>query len=418
MNCRVYGVDNKIDALKYLSNNYNFIYANIGDKDNEILYPVGESPVKLSFFSHVNKTVKCGGNVYFTEYRDGLNDEMREVIIDDTIHLFISRNDSDSAMHATLDKKNLGKLFYQLSFLNKVYHEKNIYLGEECISFNNIKDEDVRNVEEQFCFWFSVVETLKLLNCDISQINIESFQYEDYRNLELLKRAILDKEDISQNHELDLITKATFGPYTVLLIAKKLDNGKYRLYDFFKLREDMIFAIDDKRGNKQVIPIFSAVIHRGDFDSIVNLDYEHFIVSYEEAARFNRNISNQANNDVLAMVNTFDKSVQKDVRLLKYAFQLTDWILSLPEKENLEFVYRLNKLQIIKRLNGQFTKEEKKLLIDISEADVPSHAKWAANLLLEDYDRASRYWEKMNEQDKKAYKKYPIYYFENQRKNL
>lgn len=64
---------------------------------------------------------------------------------------------------------------------------------------------------------------------------------------------------------------------------------------------------------------------------------------------------------------------------------------------------------------GAITEQEKSELIDISESNIPAFGKWAANLLLEDYDRASLYWEKMSEEEREIYKHYPIYKFKSDR---
>lgn len=150
---------------------------------------------------------------------------------------------------------------------------------------------------------------------------------------------------------------------------------------------------------------------REDFASFVNLDYENLITSYEEAAKYNRDISSIANNDVLTMINGYDNAPIKDERLLKYALKLTDWIANLPEKEDIAFVYKLNRLQIQRRLNGSFSDEENNELLDLSESDIPAFGKWAANILLGENIRAQRYWVKMTHDEQESYKKYPIFYF-------
>ena len=202
-----------------------------------------------------------------------------------------------------------------------------------------------------------------------------------------------------------------FGPYRVLLWTKKVAEQTYSVSDFFSLRSEHVFAVDGSSGEKLVISIFSAVFMREDFASFVNLDYENLITSYEEAAKYNRDISSIANSDVLMMINGYDNATIKDERLLKYALQLTDWIANLPEKEDIAFVYKLNRLQIQRRLNGLFSDEEKNELLDLSESDIPAFGKWAANILLGETIRAQRYWNKMTPDEQESYKKYPIYHF-------
>ncbi len=250
-----------------------------------------------------------------------------------------------------------------------------------------------------------------MVHCDLSRIDISKLEDQDFDNLSLLKRAILDKELIIQKHELSDITAMHFGPYKVLLWTKKVAEQTYSISDFFSIRSKYIFAVENSSGEKIASSIFSAVFMRDDFATFVNIDYKNFIKSYEEAARYSRDISNIANNDVLRMINGYDNATIRDERLLKYALKLTDWIAYLPEKEDIAFVYKLNRLQIKRRLYGLFSDEEKNELLDLSESDIPAFGKWAANILLGETIRAQRYWDKMTPDEQESYKEYPIYHF-------
>lgn len=411
INYQIHGVTNSEDAAKYAASHYTYLYANIGDKDNKVLFPIGDQPYKIMMLSRVKQDVRCGDNTYFREYSAGQDDKHWEICIDECFRLTHNFGESESRISINLDNRNLERFYEQLSFIYDIYKNKELFLGEYRLDMASIKESDLKDVVGQYKYWTDIIETLRMVHCDLSRIDISKLEDQDFDNLSLLKRAILDKELIIQKHELSDITTMHFGPYKVLLWTKKVAEQTYSISDFFSIRSKYIFAVENSSGEKIASSIFSAVFMRDDFATFVNIDYKNFIKSYEEAARYSRDISNIANNDVLRMINGYDNATIKDERLLKYALKLTDWIAYLPEKEDIAFVYKLNRLQIKRRLYGLFSDEEKNELLDLSESDIPAFGKWAANILLGESIRAQRYWNKMTHDEQESYKKYPIFYF-------
>lgn len=411
INYQIHGVTNSEDAAKYAASHYTYLYANIGDKDNKVLFPIGDQPYKIMMLSRVKQDVRCGDNTYFREYSTGQDDKHWEICIDECFRLTHNFGESESRISINLDNRNLERFYEQLSFIYDIYKNKELFLGEYRLDMASIKESDLKDVVGQYKYWTDIIETLRMVHCDLSRIDISKLEDQDFDNLSLLKRAILDKELIIQKHELSDITAMHFGPYKVLLWTKKVAEQTYSISDFFSIRSKYIFAVENSSGEKIASSIFSAVFMRDDFATFVNIDYKNFIKSYEEAARYSRDISNIANNDVLRMINGYDNATIRDERLLKYALKLTDWIAYLPEKEDIAFVYKLNRLQIKRRLYGLFSDEEKNELLDLSESDIPAFGKWAANILLGETIRAQRYWDKMTPDEQESYKEYPIYHF-------
>lgn len=415
LNYRIYGATNQEEALRYMAHNYTYLYANVGIGDKNMLVPVGDSPVKIYMLANIDNEVKCKGITYFTKYQDGINEDRREVLIGGFLRMVRNKKEDTTQLNMQLNTRNLRLFFHQLSFFWNILREGKFYLGEECIELNDLKGVDFKQIDSQYKYWKRVIETLKKLHCKLDLIDITNFGNSEYGNLDLLCKAILDEEDIIQDKELGIISTMVLGPYKVLLHCENLSNGKYRVRDFFSLREHMLFAFENDNGQKIAVSIFSVVLQRDDFDSIINIDYDSLITSYEDVSNYSWNISEQANMDVLQMINIYDESSHKDKRLLEYGLKLTDWIKTTYGKDDTNYVYSLNKYQIIKRINGGLSQEEKDDLIEISEADVPCYAKWAANLLIEDYTRADRYWSRMTEEERQCNSRFPIFYFQRQR---
>lgn len=415
LNYRIYGATNQEEALRYMSNNYTYLYANVGIGGKNMLVPVGDSPVKIFMLANIDKEVKCNGVTYFTKYQDGINENRREVLIGGFLRMVRDKNEDTAQLNIQLNTRNLRLFFHQLSFFRIILMEGKFYLGEECVGLNNLKGADFEQIDSQYEYWSRVIATLKKLHCNLDFIDITGFGDREFGNLDLLCKAILDNEDVIQDNELPIITTMELGNYKVLLHCEKLPNGKYRVSDFFSLREHMLFAFDNDKGQKIAVSIFSVVLQRDDFASIINIDYENIINSYEDVSKYSWNISEQANMDVLRMISIYDKSAHKDRRILEHGLKLTDWIIATCGKLDCSHIYKLNRFQINKRLNGMLSQQEKDEIIEICDSDVPMYVKWASNLLIEDYTRADKYWNRMTEENRQLYSHFPIYYFQEQR---
>ena len=414
ISCQVHGIDDEMEAFRYATSHFTYLYANIENSGVKTLYPIGDQPYKLFFLPYIKKDVTCEGKKFFSEFQDGRNGERREIYIDDFLRMVRIKEQDKGKLEINLCQTNLERFFNQLSFVYAVSQAGNFWIGDEQVKIDKIDKSELTDIESQYKFWEKVIATLQLLNVDISKIDISSFNDKDFRDLDMLRRAILDGEEIGQSKDVSGVTTVQIGPYRILVLVEKQKSGKYKITDFFKIREGKVFAVDKGDGHKSIVSFYSAVLQRDDLTTLINIDYDNFIKAYEDAARFNRAISEQSNQDVLCLINAYDKAEKKDERLLEYALKLTDWISNLPETDEVSFVYRLNKMQILKRM-GAITEQEKSELIDISESNIPAFGKWAANLLLEDYDRASLYWEKMSEEEREIYKHYPIYKFKSDR---
>ncbi len=411
---QVHGIDDELEAFRYATSHFTYLYANIENSGVKTLYPIGDQPYKLFFLPYIKKDVTCEGKKFFSEFQDGRNGERREIYIDNFLRMVRIKEQDKGKLEINLCQTNLERFFNQLSFVYAVSQAGNFWIGDEQVKIDKIDKSELADIESQYKFWEKVIATLHLLNVNISKIDISSFEDKDFRDLDMLRRAILDGEEIGQTKDVSGVTTVQIGPYRILVLVEKQKSGKYKITDFFKIREGKVFAVDKGDGHKSIVSFYSAVFQRDDLATLINIDYDNFIKAYEDAAQFNRAISEQSNQDVLCLINAYDKAENKDERLLEYALKLTDWISNLPETDEVLFVYRLNKMQILKRM-GAITEQERSELIDISESNIPAFGKWAANLLLEDYERANLFWEKMSEEERKIYKHYPIFLFQKNR---
>ena len=93
------------------------------------------------------------------------------------------------------------------------------------------------------------------------------------------------------------------------------------------------------------------------------------------------------------------------------AIAFAEWLLDTSDDMLGHNVKLLNKLQLIKR-KRVFTYEERQLLLNMEENSPESDdIRVGIYLLLDDHERAERYYQKLDEKTKTAFMQYPIYKF-------
>ena len=152
-----------------------------------------------------------------------------------------------------------------------------------------------------------VVKVLDLLGCT-DDININDMQPEDWRNLNRLIVAFIDKKPVSGlKHDLPPVCCVKVGKLRFVVYLKKSggsNSGKYEVYDFFKT--EFSVAFDDKDGNKLPISQF-CILHTQDFLTLSNMDFDVLLPSFQKAEHHYETY-NRANWFLLELLAAYDKA--------------------------------------------------------------------------------------------------------------
>lgn len=405
-----HGVANSVDISLQSVARSKYLYANINDAQNPIYYPIGDEPYEILFLKTINEPIKVGDTVFFDSYQKELKDSKQTIIIDDFMTITTKISEKKSCCTVSLNTHSLKRYIRQVQFLQSAFNDGYFYIGDIRIETSNqLPSDNITNINKRFEFWSRVVKTFTYLNVDLNLIDITDINEKDINNLTLLCRLILDKEAVSQPQDISPATVLEFGEYSVFLWTEKQKDGKFKGSDFFAHLDSFCLMYKSK-GKKVILPLYSAVFKRDDFHKFINIDYAHIVTAYKKICQYNPDITPQANQDVLHMISGYDRQERKDKRLLTGALSLIDWIIEINKEADDFYIFALNRLQILKRLNKKLSDSEKKTLIELSETNIPNNAKWAANILLDDISRAKIYWDLMTEEEKESQKTYPIYY--------
>ena len=166
----------------------------------------------------------------------------------------------------------------ELRFIQSAIQQQQVTIDKLVLNINTQKGYN--KIEIELNHWVRIKRLFKQLHIPLD-LDISDFNNQDFRNIELLMRAILDKEQIVQSNDIGPITTISIGRYTVLLYAEKQKNGKYLIEDFFVGANKLTFAYEgDCEDQRLATSMFSLVINHDIFISFINIDYRILVQTY------------------------------------------------------------------------------------------------------------------------------------------
>jgi hypothetical protein len=243
---------------------------------------------------------------------------------------------------------------------------------------------------------------------DIGNIDSNS----SLEELFLLMKSINGKQTIHINldgeHTGYLLHKS-MSNFQILLFLDAVDKKKslYNVYNFFDYKG--IFKV--ARGNTEYFASHYSVLSPDDYIELSNIDLSKMLPSYKDLNDRDVNIFEAANYDLLNLLFAYDKHTDHPIEILNTAKDIASWLLN-ESADNLHAeIKMINYLQTIKR-ERELSSEENKRLYEITENENSSLMfKLGANLLLENHKVARIQFEQLCEQDKEAFRSFPIYKF-------
>lgn len=103
------------------------------------------------------------------------------------------------------------------------------------------------------------------------------------------------------------------------------------------------------------------------------------------------------------MLMGYDSQNKKDKNLLNAALELAEWLKSVNPYDDLNDVYHINYLQIIKRQRALTGSEQDTLFDMLNSPQSSDELKFAAHLLLENYTMAEKYYNRLDQDTQKQY---------------
>ncbi len=286
--------------------------------------------------------------------------------------------------------------------------EVDIFKLGEIITDNPVEVEEAKNILDYHKRIDSFWKSLKVKDdFDIGKIDINSSLSE----LDLLMKSMNGKEsvhiDTEENQPYYLLRKEVSN-FKILLFLESVDqkNNLYNIYNYFDHTE----TVKIRRNNTENISSKYSALNSDDYIELSNIDFSDILPSFKKVISLNNNLYDPANYDLINLLLAYDKHEDHPALILKTAKDIAGWLLE-EGGEVLPYEFRIiNYLQTIKR-ERELTDEENKKLYIISDESDRLMNKLGANLLLENYKVARLQFEELDDEEKDAFKSFPIYRF-------
>ena len=387
----------KNDPFMYLKNNEFYMYA--GNKDNSIQFPV----------EHIEKidVVSCERNCVISAQNREFYDRIKvECYSEGTMTVYIGKSiyikyeENGKGIFKYTLKGNLDERILTIEFVLAMYEEKGFYLDGTKFNFDRIQEKIDADEQRRGLRHLKLVkEMLDKFGVNKS-LDIDNLTEKNEKDIELLintqlygKRATFQKTD--NIPDVGFISIANIN---LLIICVKMEDGTYLLEDFF--RKEISCSID-KTPNTQTSQY--SLLSIENYLKADNLSKEMVEKSFKKY----KNISHysQTNFSALNILNAYDRDNSRS-DLLDLAENLYEWLII--EQPN-EDIYQVNLIQCHKR-RGALSYQDVLKLNEIGRKSNITHSLLVGiQILLENYQLATIYLNKLEKIDREQFESYPIF---------
>ena len=301
-------------------------------------------------------------------------------------------------------------LDFLLSYIDKGYFKLNgaeFSFDYDGADFSNFDIEEERKHLE---LAKKIVKVLDLLGC-ADDIDIDDMEAKDWRNMERLITAFIDKKPVSGlNKDLSPVSCMKVGKLKLALYLKEIEETEeYEIYDFFKT--DVSVSIEDEDGKSLPVSPY-CILSTDNFLDISNMNFDVLLPSFQKIEHHSETFS-IANTFLLKLLAAYDKSESEELKskIIKVCDDFSDWILKATDEELDYEIKTLNRLQTIKRYRDFTIDEISTLYKLIEDSNTSEMCIVGAYLLLGQQCAAEIHFSRLTDEEQKYFKDFPIYSF-------
>lgn len=407
------GVD---DPISMLFTNEPCFYANI--KGSAIPQPIKDIPINFVVTKEVSSQVTIDGIVYYQSYFVFRNANSITLQFGESFSIVYEKEKGVCSVKykpSTKMRTIAVDLDFMLSCIEKGYFEiENVKFPFDKVE-SVYKGFDVEKEKVRLSFVQRSIKVLDMLSCK-ADLDLSKLSVADFRNLERLAVAFLDKEPVKDiNPNLPSVCIINIGDLKFLLLFKKCEeeNGGYYIFDYF--RSDIRLAYENEDGDKVDVSQYS-LLKADNLRDIQNIRPDVLLPSFEKINNDEKYIN--ANYFLLELLKAYDKSGDTRKDLLKVADDFSVWLLNAPEQCITHQIKLINRYQVIKRERA-LNADELTELWEIADSNSSTEFyKFGAFLLLDQQIPAKKYFSKLDKETQEEFKTYPIFrYYKPQEKS-
>lgn len=404
----------RLQLMKYLSTHSSYIYAKIS-KELDVDMPLSNGPGRFIFQRDDDGDVRVGDRVYFKGYHNEIKEGRIIIKIGNvmTINMPMDNTDMEQTTVKLITKaKYLKESINEAEFGVALNDTGVLSIGKLDLKMNVHEKEYVEELRQKLMRWKELDNVLDKLHVT-KPFDLTAIRDGQGKLIDLLIETVGKGNMVNLPGQETTLLFWEIGNIKLLLWCAVGKDGMCAIGDFF----DRSIRIAYKISEDETINVSPYSYLQLDklWEKVDNIDFDSIIASAEEAARQHEYCYMMSNYDVLAMITAADALEKTDVerskKLLEEALKLDEWLIEKEIKDKMRPLHIINKMQILKR-QRELTADERQTLEDmLNEEFAEDMVKAGVYLLLDRQEDFQQLFEKMQEDEKKSVKEFPIWRF-------
>ena len=404
----------RLQLMKYLSTHSSYIYAKIS-KELDVDMPLSNGPGRFIFQRDDDGEVRVGDRVYFKGYHNEIKEGRIIIKIGNimTINMPMDNTDMEQTTVKLITKaKYLKESINEAEFGVALNDTGVLSVGKLDLKMNVHEKEYVEELRQKLMRWKELDNVLDKLHVT-KPFDLTAITDGQGKLIDLLIETVGKGNMVNLPGQETTLLFWEIGNIKLLLWCAVGKDGMCAIGDFF----DRSIRIAYKISEDETINVSPYSYLQLDklWEKVDNIDFDSIIASAEEAARQHEYCYMMSNYDVLAMITAADALEKTDVerskKLLEEALKLDEWLIEKEIKDKMKPLHIINKMQILKR-QRELTADERQTLEDmLNEEFAEDMVKAGVYLLLDRQGDFQQLFEKMQEDEKKSVKEFPIWRF-------
>lgn len=404
-----YGIGS--DFIGAFLRNETYMYAKV--KGCNTLQPLSHVPMYKVIQTTRNSPVSVQGKCFYEAYELIRTDSDTTIRIGDGFTMVMH----EGCQNSTINFKSPSKMkafIRDTEFMLACLDNHGFEVCGQSILFNEtdsgIATIDVKAQQDALAFWQRVSNVFMILHCS-DDLDVTRLNNEDLRNLDRLCSTFLDGRLIDGlKTKLPPILFVNIGTLRFVLTFQEDDekSGTYKIGDYFS--QEIPVFIKGTADEHLDVPQY-IIFRKDEFLLVSNMRFEALLPAFQKYGE-SPYILEIANCMLLDLIAAYDlaEGIRRKL-IFDTAATFANWLLSLSDNVWDKRVALLNKLQLNKRIR-LLDADERGQLYEMAENEhTREDVLVGIYLLLGEQAQAQRHFEKLDDEMKEAFAKYPIYHF-------
>lgn len=369
-----------------------------GQRENESMdLPISKIKTK-SIIRSMDLKVSINSKEYFENYKVEKSEEENIIILGENIRVDLENGKLNYKI-----KGNFITRFKEVKFMKDLLQARHFYIGEYKVEGVTLTRGEEKTIKNYYEYLMEIKNILNFFNVK-EDLEMDSLSEDDYFRMKVLIDIILYNKEIKSKSLESGIMHFNMANINILVIVLVDEDKIINVYDYFDSIERTKCNIVSDDGEIIGEGCICTELKANDIIRAGNLNLQKFESSIKRIPLIEA-YAYQVNFLVLELIKSFD--IKNDlIDCLYTALNLCEW---LEEFDNNSAIYKINKLQTIKRIRKLNEEEKERLMImreDFKE-DIPILC--GVSILLENKTDFEYYFRKMDEEEQKEFKEFPIY---------